>query len=208
MKLAIIFVAILATTPVLATTVNVDIIGAVEYRQVNFGRFASVQPGDQIVASFAVDSESYIGGSFPTRAFAIDLASFTLTVGSVTVGLQNPFPAGQTPYFVLRDNDPAVDGFFLSLGPDNPYPVPVDEPARLSDYFGVNFSVGYLGDTLGSLSILDAAGTYEYDGLTNFAFSLVDGPFDAIGCIFERLVITTSVATERTTMGGIKALFD
>jgi hypothetical protein len=208
MRVAIILAMLLSAAPILAATVNVEIFGTVEYEQVNFGQFANVHPGDQIVVSFAVDSETYISGSFPTRAYAIDLASFTLDIGSVTVGLQDPFPAGQTPYFVLRDNDPAVDGFFLSLGPDNPFALPLSEPANFDDYFGAAFSVGYTGDSLGSLSILDAVGNYEYDGLTNFNFAIVDGPFDAIGCIFEQMVITSGVATQGATMGGIKALFD
>lgn len=207
MKLVIIAVAIALAAPAFAEMVNVEILGSVEFEQVNFGEFANVHPGDATVVSFAVDSENYIAGAFPTRAYAIDLASFSLTIGSVTAALQSPFPAGQTPYFVLRDNDPAVDGFFVSLGPDVPFALPLDEPANVADYFGLDFSVGYDGDTLSSLDILDANGSYTYDGLTNFNFAVVDGPFEAIYFIFEQLNITTSVATEATTMSDVKALF-
>lgn len=207
MKLVITILAVLLAAPAMAETVNVEILGTVEFEQVNFGEFANVHPGDATLVSFAVDSETYISGSFPTRAYAIDPASFTLTIGSVTAGLQNPFPAGQTPYFVLRDNDPAVDGFFVSLGPDNPFPLPLDEPANIDDYFGLAFSVGYTGDTLGSLNILDAVGTYDYDGLTNYNFAVMDSWAEAIYFNFQQVVISASVATEAATLGDIKALF-
>jgi len=108
---------------------------------------------------------------------------------------------------VLRDNDPAVDGFFISLGPDFPAAIPLSEPAQVADYFGLDFSVGYEGDTLGSLEILDAVGAYTYDGLTNFNFAVVDGPFEAIYFVFEQLTITGGVANEATTMSDIKAMF-
>ena len=191
----------------MADLVNVEIMGTVDFEQVNFGQFANVHPGDATVVSFAVDSQNYISGSYPTRAYAIDPSSFTLTIGSVTVGLQNPFPAGQNPYFVLRDNDPAVDGFFISLGPDFPAAIPLNEPAQVADYFGLDFSVGYAGDTLSSLDILGAVGAYTYDGLTNFNFAVVDGPFEAIYFNFTQLNISTSVATKAVTMGEVKAMF-
>lgn len=207
MKIAIILAAVALATPAVAEIVNVEIIGSVEFEQVNFGEFANVHPGDATVVSFTVDSENYIAGAFPTRAYAIDLSSFALTIGSVTAALQSPFPAGQTPYFVLRDNDPAIDGFFVSLGPDVPFALPLDEPANVEDYFGLAFSMGYDGDTLSSLDILDANGSYTYDGLTNFNFAVVDGLFEAIYIIFEQLNISASVATEAQTMSGVKTLF-
>ncbi len=207
MKLVVVVLAALLAAPAMAEMVTVEIVGSVEFEQVNFGQFANVHPGDATLVSFTVDSENYITGSYPTRAYAIDQASFTLTIGSVTVGLQNPFPGGQTPYFVLRDNDPAVDGFFLSLGPDFPAALPLNEPANVADFFGLDFSVGYEGSTLDSLDILDAVGDYAYDGLTNFNFAVMDGPFEAIYFIFENLSISSSVATEAATMSDVKALF-
>ena len=80
-----------------------------------------------------MDSNSFLNGSFPTRGYSIIPSSFTLTVGSATVGLATPYPAGDTPYFVIRDNDPGVDGFLLASHPDVGAPdgVWIDEPAIL-----------------------------------------------------------------------------
>jgi len=114
-----------------------------------------------------------------------------LTLGSATAGLAMPYPMGRTPYFVLRDNDPAVDGFFFAdNNVDFPFPgLPLDEPGRFGP-FASNFLVTYTGDTLISLDILDALGTYTFDGLTVFNYTVGDGPFDAIGLIFEQMTIT------------------
>jgi len=48
-------------------------------------------------------------------------AAATITV----VPLQSPFPVGQTPYFVIRNNDPAVDGFYISTDVDGPNSLPL-----------------------------------------------------------------------------------
>jgi hypothetical protein len=99
--------------------------------------------------------------SFPTRGYVIAEDQFTLTLGPVTVGLQDPFPAGQQPFFVLRDNDPAVDGFFVSTNVDFPNGLPLDEPGGLDPFFRLGCELGYTGDTLSSLDILDALGVYD-----------------------------------------------
>jgi hypothetical protein len=127
--------------------------------------------------------------NFPTRGYEIDQASFDLTLGAVSVGLEDPFPGGQTPYFVVRNDDPAVDGFFLSTNLDLPFGVPLDEAGQLGQFVS-QFSVTYVGETLDSLDIVDAAGTYDFDGLTVFNFTVDDGPFQAIGMIFEQMTIT------------------
>jgi hypothetical protein len=50
-----------------------------------------------------------------------------MTVGGNPVTLDNPQPFGPA-YFVLRNNDPAVDGFLLSRNVDFPQPVSVHIP--------------------------------------------------------------------------------
>jgi hypothetical protein len=140
--------------------------------------------------TFMLDSTDFFDSpNFPTRGYVIDQASYSFMLGSVTVGLQDPFPAGQTPYFVLRDNDPAVDGFFLSTNVDFPFGVPLSEEGQIEQFVS-NFSVAYNNDPLSSLDILDAGGVYDFDGLTNFNFTIGDGPFDAMGLVFEQLTIT------------------
>jgi hypothetical protein len=199
---------VLFATPVQAALVTVEIEATVEYNQVTFGAFAAVNPGDGVMVQFLVDSEDYLdSGTFPTRGYLIDPASFVLVMGSVSVGLQDPFPAGQTPYFVLRDNDPAVDGFFLSTDVDFPFPLPLNEPANLDPYFGLRIEVGYVGTTLSSLDILDAVGTYDYTGLTSFYTVVHDAFAEPIGLEFVSLTISAPVSVESTSWSSVKALY-
>lgn len=209
MKLAITLVALLAiTVPASAEMYSVVITGSVDFSQVSFGQFADVVSGDPIVVELMVDSDDFIdSASFPTRAYAI--TDFDVTIGGIAVGFQDPYPAGLTPYFVIRDNDPAVDGFFLSHGTDFPTGLFIDEPANVDDFFGVSFNVTYGGELLDSLDIAGATGTYDFDGLTVFGFALTDGPFEAMFFIYEQMTITGGgVAVEPRSLSQVKALFE
>jgi hypothetical protein len=60
----------------------------------------------------------------------------------------------------------------------------------LFEQFRNNVSVTYTGDTLTSLDIEDAVGTYDFTGLTVFNWTIDDGPFNAAGFVFSDLTIT------------------
>jgi hypothetical protein len=193
---------------VAATPVSVTVTGTVEYNQVTIGEFAGVSPGDPVTLSFMVDSDNFLdSGSFPTRGYVINEPSFLLTMGPASALLHNPFPG--TPYFVIRNNDPAVDGFFLSTGTDFPVGLQLDEPANLSGtrFFTSYFNVSYDGALLGSLDILDAIGTYGFGGLMVFGFWIDDLGFEPIGFIFESLTIAGPVSVESSSWGSIKNLY-
>jgi hypothetical protein len=192
-----------------ADNVRIEILGEVEYNQVNFGAFAAVGPGDPALIQFCIDSDVYADSpTYPTRGYVINQPTFTLTLGPVTVGLQDPFPTGETPYFVVRDNDPAVDGFFMSRSVDWPTGVPVNEPAQLDPFFTSTFEVSYDGATLSSLDILDALGVYGYAGIGSFYFTVNDSWAEPIGMIFTQLTISVGPSpTDNTTWGEVKALF-
>lgn len=172
-----------------AGIVTVTITGEVEYNQITFPPFGGNGAGSPVTLTFTLDSHVFTNSpNFPTRGYAIDPASFVLTVGSAVVGLQSPFPAGETAYFVLRNNDPAVDGFFIATSVD----FPIGVPLSVSGQFGAlenDFSVGYTGDTLSSLDILDALGSYDFTGLTNFNWTINDGPFGPVGIVFGSMTI-------------------
>lgn len=171
-----------------ATAVHVTVTGEVEFNQISIGPLADAVTGDAASMTFRVDSDVFTdSGSFPTRGYHIDQSSFVFTAGPGSVGLADPFPG--TPYFVLRDNDPMVDGFFVASSVDFPIGVPSDSEGGFGP-FTPNFSVGYTEDTLGSLDILAAVGTYDFTGLTNFNLTVDDGPFNAMGLIFEQMTIT------------------
>lgn len=177
------------------TTVTVTATGEVEYNQVRNGPLSAVHSGDAVTMSFTLDSDNFQNSPFyPTRGYVIDQPSFTLTLGSVGVALQNPFPVGTTPYFVLRDNDPAVDGFFVADNTDWPTGLPTNEPGAFGQFIN-NYSVGYDGSTLSSLDILGALGTYDYTNLTNFNWTIDDDGFSPIGILFTQMTIVPEPAT-------------
>jgi hypothetical protein len=196
----------------LAETVTIEFHGEVEYNQINSGVFADVNSGDLVLATFTVESDNFVDSdTYGVRSFPIDLGSFALTIGTVgPIPLVDPQPDGLTSYFVLRNDDPAADGFFVGNDPEWPYINPaLDVPAQIDPYFGFHWEVGYEGDVLASRDILDAVGTYDYTGLTSFYTTIADAWADAMGLIYTQTVISVeSVAVENTTWSEVKALFE
>jgi len=126
--------------------------------------------GGTVEMSFVVDSNNFVDGvPGDTRGYVIDQSSFSLKFqpSGISVGLESPFPAGDTPYFSLVDGFPVSDGFFVSDSPISPGGVPLSQSP-----FSANLELGYVGETLSSLDILDAVGVYEFDGLTRFGYTV------------------------------------
>ena len=178
-----------------ATIVKVTIHGTVAFNSITKAPFTTVTTGQGAVLSFLLDSDSFVNSpNFPVRGYVIDQSSCTLAFPSATVPLQSPFPVGQTPYFVIRNNDPAVDGFYISTDVDGPNSLPL-APVGSFGHFGDAFHVTYVGSTLPSLDLLDALGSYDYTGLTVFGWSVDDGPFSPLGIDFVSMSIETLVPT-------------
>lgn len=152
-----------------AAIVTVTAQGNVIFNGVTAPPLSGVTPGSAAVMTFQVDSNNFVNGApGDTRGYAIIQPTFSLTFnGSTSVGLVNPFPAGQTPYFTLVDGFPVSDGFFVSTNPFSPGGVPISQTP-----LNANLDLGYVGSTLSSLDILDAVGAYGFDGLTRFSFTL------------------------------------
>lgn len=195
---AFLTVALLATLSVQAGLVKVEITGSVEFNQVrppaSFNGTV-VRSGDPVTVMFLVDSEVFVdSASFPVRGYPIILDSYSLRfdteTGPVIEPLANPYPG--TPYFVVRNNDPAVDGFYVSTN-NVDFPIEslyVDETARLAPYFQQAFEASYPQERLSSLDIYGAVGVYDYDGLSAFYFSIIDGPFDAMSLLYTQMTIS------------------
>jgi hypothetical protein len=164
---------VLAVTGLIVSAAHADIItvtatGQVAWNAIGDPPLSSVSAGDTLVMSFEVDSNVFVEGiPGDLRSYEIDQSSFALTFSTpLTMGLLDPFPPGQTPYFTLVDGFPVSDGFFVSTFTTSPGGVPLEqEPVNF------NLDLGYSGDTLSSLDILDALGDYDFDGLTRFAFN-------------------------------------
>lgn len=188
--------AVLLTATVLAgtlqagTIVRVTIHGEVEFNGVSAGPLGTLNSGDAATMSFLLDSDVFVNsGSFPTRGYEIDQSSFGIEFPLFTMPLKSPYPAGLTPYFVLRDNDPAVDGFLVSTSVDDPNGVTLQQEGGIAPNFVQDFYVTYGGTDLSSLDLLDALGTYDFTGLTVFNWTIDDGPFQPIGLLFESMTI-------------------
>ncbi len=195
------------TGSLFSQSVIVTVSGEVEFNQVNSGFLGDVNVGDAAIMTFMLDASDFQNSAnFPTRGYVINHDSFSLSFAGNAIGLQNPFPAGQTPYFVLRDNDPAVDGFYLSTDPDFPAGVPIAQAGNF-DQFRDNFSVTYSGDTLSSLDILDALGTYDFTGLSVFNWTIDDGPFQPVGILFSELTIESTAIPEPASATILMGIF-
>lgn len=188
-----------------ATPILVEIQGEVWGNQIPSGILGGVTPGEGVTVSFLLDSDDFLdSASFPTRGYAVDLGSFQVAFsGGASIGLAPDF-AGPA-YFVVRDNDPAVDGFFFSVGTDFPTGFDLDQVGSFGN-FAFDFSVTYLGDTLGSLDIVGAEGDYDYDGLTSFNMGIGDGPFESVlGIDFVSMSITVIPAPSSAALLALGA---
>jgi hypothetical protein len=196
------FSATLLAAPVLAgTEYEVRIEGFVEFNGVSSGPLSQVDNGDAAALTFRLDSENFVdSGSFPTRGYVIDEASFSLTFPGGSLGLQNPFQGPLGPLFVLRDNDPAVDGFFIADSVNFPTGVALQLPGAFGPFIH-QFSVAYGGDLLDSLDLAGAVGVYEFEGLSVFSWEIEDGPFNPVGLVFERMVITEVASSAIEPLG-------
>lgn len=211
MKSTIYFSVIaLSTLPALAGTANdilVQINGDVYSNQISSGVFSNVNAGESMTYSFELSSSTFVDGTFPVRGYSIDLSTFSVSFsGGTVVQAQDPYPAGFEPIFVLRDNDPMVDGFFITDGSVDGFPAGIaTDQAGVFGNFLATFNVSYLGDTLNSLDITDAVGTYDFTGLTVFGLGIDDGPFeDALSADFSSTTI--SIVPAPATMMGLTPL--
>ena len=188
--------AAFGATTARAEIVNVTINGEVEWNFITAPPLGGALVGQAAQLTFTVDSNNFQNNpQFPTRGYPIDKASFKLAFPTTEIGLQNPYPAG-TPYFVIRNNDPAVDGFMVSEGTGFPDGVPLNQTGGFGNFANA-FHVTYEGARLPSLNILDAIGSYNFTGLSVFNWTIQDGPVDAMGILFSDMTI--SVVPEPAT---------
>ncbi|GEM_PF-1865886 len=186
--LAAALIALSIQSPVLADVVEVEVTGTVTFNMIAGAPLNAVSGGDAVTITFRVDSNNYLDGvPGDTRGYEIIQSSFSIDFDTpVSMGLLNPFPGGQTPYFTLVDGFPVSDGFFVSTSPFSPGGVPLAQTP-----FNLNHSLGYVGSTLGSLDILSALGTYDFTGMTSFGLDLWSGFPDnvAMGIDFTQMTL-------------------
>lgn len=186
--LLVLFTATLLAHPAGAgQIVRVTFQGQVSGNQINPAPLGEFSVNDQATLTFLLDSDVFVNSpSFPVRGYEIDRDSFSLSNGTVVVGLQPP--PSLTPYFVLRDNDPAVDGFIVSTTIGGVAGVPLSQAGSFGPFTNATH-VTYGGNLLSSLDLLGALGTYDFTGLTVFNWTVDDGPFNPLLIDFESLTI-------------------
>jgi len=184
-----------------AAPVTVYAMGEVVWNAIGEEPLSTVGSGEQVYMTLQVDSDVY-DEAIPGDVRAYEITFFNLSFSSgLGLGLVADAP---TAYFALVDGFPVSDGFFVSTFPSSPGGVPL-----LQEPFEFNLDLGYEGDTLASLEILDHLGTYAYDGLTRFGFNIWSIAPDnvALDINFTQLVITSPVPTDDTSWGALKALY-
>ena len=72
--------------------------------------------------------------------------------------------------------------------------------AGFFERFSQDFSVTYGGGLLESLDILDAVGTYAYDGLKGYNWTIDDGPASPVSIGFESISISVVPAPATVAM--------
>ncbi|HLP85697.1 MAG TPA: hypothetical protein VK157_15210 [Phycisphaerales bacterium] len=157
--------------------VRVVVTGTVESNAFTTGTFAGVPAGAPVRMTINLDSTNFLDSpNLPgvTRGYRFTPADFSLQVGSVTTTLRSsPLPPA---YFCLRNNDPRADGFFISQGTD----IDVQIPLQMTpNNFGIAFnrtfnSIPPVGPdpTLQSLNLRDAVGSWGYDNLAVYNFTV------------------------------------
>ncbi len=181
-----------------ATIVQIDVFGVVDFNVIQ-GSHAGIPSGSPVQMSFQVESTNFLNSpNFPTRGYEVDLASFVMTVGGAGVDIMDPQPFGPA-YFVLRDNDPAVDGFLLSRNVEFPLPIGVRIPGLAPDHellFSRTFNDG---TALSSLDILDAVGSYDFSNISSYEWTI--GRFGNAGAEYVYQSMTISIVPSPGTLG-------
>src|SRR5262249_32005537 len=151
---------------------------------------AGVVAGDPISIRIKLDSTNFLNdpNSLPTRGYWFNPSTFFMTVGSVNVSLT---PSITNAYFVLRNNDPGVDGIFISTGTANDVELPL---VMTPSGYGIAYKWTFNGQTtFSSLNILDALGVYGYPNISSYnwavSFNEISYPMQ-----FDPPTTTTSIA--------------
>ncbi len=184
-----------------AAPVTINAIGTVAWNGIQDEPLSTVTVGEMVFMTIQVDSDVFTD-AVPGDVRAYDVMFFDVSFSS---GLGLGLLAGAPDtYFALIDGYPASDGFFVSSLPSSPGGVPLEQ-----EPFNFNLDLGYEGETLENLSILDALGTYDFTGMTRFGFNLWSGGPDnlAMDIEFQQLIITSPLPTEESSWSGVKAMY-
>jgi hypothetical protein len=182
--------------------VRVVVTGVVENNAFTSGTFAGVPVGAPVTLTIDLDSTNYLdSAALPgrVRGYRFTPATCELRVGSVVTTLR---ASPQSPaYFVIRNDDPRADGFFISQGTDIDSHIPLQ---MTPNNYGIAFlrtfgnipptPPGGPDPTLTSVNLLGALGSWAYDNLSVYNFAIQLGEF-SVPMIFEYRTISLRLIT-------------
>lgn len=203
-----------------ADIVTIRVTGSVVSNQIQTSRLINVHAGDPVTVSALVDSDEYqvhLLSPGAVRSYELLPGSFSMQLGSVVLGLRDPFPPGLSPHFILVDYPanspiPRQDQLaFTRLTFVHPG-LPTDEVGVVGDvtfYFIINFVRTYLS----SFNIEDYIGRHVVDSCINFMFQVSDEPSlrvppKHLQIQFSQMEIGFgAVRIDQSNWGSIKALY-
>ena len=164
--------AVTTSVAALADTYRVSVTGTVSSNFMG-GAMAGMGSGTPASMSFLVDSTiSLDGTSGATRGFLIDPTSFQMTVGGAVLVFDQTQAAS---YFGLRNNNPGVDGVFISHNGNGSQALSINVPGvtlvqQLT--YSRTFAGGNPDTTLSSLNLADAVGNYAPGNVSGYTWTL------------------------------------
>lgn len=210
-RFALLAPCLLATAALAERDVRVVATGVVEYNQFVSGTFAGVPVNAPVTMTIDLDPSDFLNSpNLPgrTRGYRFGPANFSLQIGSVTTTLRSTVT---TAYWCLRNNDPRVDGFFISLGTDIDVPIPL---AMTPNNYGIAFSRTFGNippppstapdPTLQSLDLLGALGSWSAGNLSAYNFGIQLGEFSVpLGIGYQTLTISRLCAADFNSDGEV-----
>ena len=148
-----------------------------------------------------LDSNNYLDNpAYPVRGYIFGPNDLTMTIGSVTV---NARASETTNYFCIRNNDPAVDGVFISKGTGYDVEIPL---AIVPNNYGVGFLRTFLGTTtFPSTDILQCTGNWAYENISSYNFGIQRGEGSVpLGIWYDSFSITAQCGqADLGSQGGV-----
>ncbi len=166
-------VTTLCAAPATAEKITIEAVGTVITNEIFADEPLSlVVPGEKVTLTLEVDSQTW-DTFYPDFYRAYAVSSFDLEFsGGVQVGL---LPAASTAYFSVSDDFYfGNDNFWVS----NYFYVEPGKVELAQQPYLFDFQVGYPGDTVDSVDILDALGGYDADSTILFGFRIWDSYFN------------------------------
>jgi len=159
-----------------ASPVRFIALGHVENNAFNSGTFAGI-PGLPTITpvrlQINLDSDVYLDSpNLPgrTRGYSFGAADLTFDVGAVHA---IPRADQALNYFVIRNDDPGVDGVFISRGTDIDVEIPL---AMTPNNYGVAFLRTFDSATVfPSLDILQCTGNWTYEFMSSYNWAVQRG---------------------------------